>query len=1310
MPAAQEHTGVELRLLGPPSVRVGAKPVRLQAKRLALLSYLAVAKPGSFQRRDTLLGLLWPDYDSARGRASLRQALSGLRQALGEHVVLTNGDEEVGLAFSMISCDVLDFEQSLERGDHETAVAHYGGPFISGLFVRGCPEYEQWVHGERERLAGSYGAALEKLAKEAEKNGKLRDAVEWWHRLTQHDPHNSRYVLRLMKIREALGDRAGALGAAAQHIERLSQDLDAKPDGAVLEMVERLKQKPDRPQREGTPPTGPERVDLSDPLIQLQRALKDRYTIEGEIGIGGMGRVYLARDEQLGRRVAIKVLLPELAAATGVPRFLREIKILSNLQHPHILPLLESGDADGLPYYVMPYVKGESLAALLKRQVQLPIAQAVKITIEVARALAYAHEQGVVHRDIKPANILISDGQAMVADFGIARMVDELGGTALTETGVLIGTPYFMSPEQGSGDKVDGRSDIYSLGCVLYQMLAGDPPFTGTSRTAILARHREDPVPSVITVRPAVSEALQNVIMRALVKVPADRYATADEFIEALESIDRPPSVWEIIRRFFRRIAVVTRNPAMQVALGLVVIVIIWRTVVPDDRPDPRPESTVDTSRFVIFPFEYQPGAGIIDEVLLLRDALSRWQGLSIADPFQVDEELERRNSGALTHRTASEVARTLGAGRYIRGEVSRMGDSLRVRAGVYNSDEAGRLLTDHTIRISFDLGGADSLFAGLADRLLFRGSIPPGVPAHSGTASLPARQAFASGQRALQQWDLPGADSVFSLAAASDPAYAQAHLWIALVRLWSDLEPARWRVPAEQATMGLERLSTRDRLLATAVSAQAQGRVDAACPLWEQLTQREPKDFAAWYGWAHCLAHDDAVVPDASSPSGWRFRTSYHRALLAYEQAFKLLPSILVSFRGSSYQPLRRLFKIGGNEFRTGRAVPPDTGRFRANPAWQGDSLAYVPHPRARLATELSAPRQAINEAVRYQRELFRNVASSWVAAFPQSAEAREALAIALAMVGDPTALDTLRRARDLVLDPADRVRTAVTEVWMQLTFAIPSQYEDIQRARELADSLLRTEEPDKSPHPLLLSGIATLTGRATLAVAFGKRREVAEELTAPPALWEDGPALLVYTALGGPLDSVRAVERRVHATIDDRIMPARRLAEKLLWLGLPATLAYTVEHRFRALQELENRGDYLIDMQTAFDGGDTASVRRALHELSEARRQISPASLTFDALYPEAELWVALGDERRAAEVLDPTLHALPQIAPHVLTVPVRAGTLVRAMVLRAKIAAKAGDAATAARWARAVTILWSDADEFLQPVVREMRRYAR
>ncbi|MEP6906079.1 MAG: protein kinase, partial [Gemmatimonadales bacterium] len=272
-----------------------------------------------------------------------------------------------------------------------------------------------------------------------------------------------------------------------------------------------------------------------DAIAQLKASLAQRYEIEREIGAGGMATVYLARDIRHDRPVALKLLNPELGAVLGVERFLAEIKVTANLQHPNLLPLFDSGEAEGLLFYVMPFVEGESLRARLEREKQLPIDESIRIAVAVANALEYAHSHGVIHRDLKPENILLQAGQPVIADFGIALAVSKAGGNRITQTGLSLGTPQYMSPEQATGDRViDGRSDIYSLGAVTYEMLTGEAPHTGSTSQAIIARVLTERPRSMRSTRAAIPEHVEAAVMHALEKIPADRFSTAREFSEAL--------------------------------------------------------------------------------------------------------------------------------------------------------------------------------------------------------------------------------------------------------------------------------------------------------------------------------------------------------------------------------------------------------------------------------------------------------------------------------------------------------------------------------------------------------------------------------------------------------------------------------------------------------------------------------------------------------------------------------------------------------------------------------------------------------
>ena len=421
---------------------------------------------------------------------------------------------------------------------------------------------------------------------------------------------------------------------------------------------------------------------LLDPTPALWAALAGQYEFMGEIGQGGMATVYLARDVRHSSKVAIKVLRPELAALTGGARFTREIQITASLQHPSILPLLGSGEAAGIAYYVMPFVEGESLAQRLKRETRLPLDEAVRLVAEVADGLAHAHAAGFVHRDIKPANILLSHGHAIIADFGVAHALETSAFDRLTDSGLALGTATYMSPEQAGADHVDGRSDIYSLGLVLYEMLAGAPPFTGPSAQAIMARNAVDPVPSIRTVRQAVPQALEAALNKALAKVPEDRFTTAAAFRDEIVRAATMPVTAEIAppsaRAWWRRGPVV-------IAAGSMVLVAtlgVWHltTAVP----------ILDANRVMVYPFvlpDRWPGARSAGEdvATVIGSAMDGAGSLRWVDGWQLLRPAQRENIRLLGVGEAMSIARSKHCAFAITGTLVARGDSVDVFLTLYD-------------------------------------------------------------------------------------------------------------------------------------------------------------------------------------------------------------------------------------------------------------------------------------------------------------------------------------------------------------------------------------------------------------------------------------------------------------------------------------------------------------------------------------------------------------------------------------------------------------------------------------------------
>jgi len=413
---------------------------------------------------------------------------------------------------------------------------------------------------------------------------------------------------------------------------------------------------------------------------RLRDRLSSRYLIEREIGRGGMATVYLAHDIRHDRHVAIKVLHEDLSAALGAERFRREIQIASHLAHPNILPVHDSGEVDESLYLVMPYIDGESLRARIERERQLSLDDAVQIATEVAGALDFAHRQGVIHRDIKPENILLGDGHAFVADFGIARAIKIAGQDRITRTGITLGTPLYMSPEQAAAQQdLDGRSDIYSLGCCVYEMLAGSPPFTGSTSQVIIARHTLEEPPSLLVARRGVPEHVEATVMRALAKTPADRFKTAAEFGEALTG-KRAVTMPRISRI---SIAGVAPPPATRrrkriamvafVALGAAAVAgWLWR------QPRVRPQNTMQLDPRHVAVLYFEDGSAgklgyLVDGLTeALIDRLRNVRALSVVSSNGV--------RGLRDQMPLDSVGRALNVGTIVQGSIQPMrGDSVRV-------------------------------------------------------------------------------------------------------------------------------------------------------------------------------------------------------------------------------------------------------------------------------------------------------------------------------------------------------------------------------------------------------------------------------------------------------------------------------------------------------------------------------------------------------------------------------------------------------------------------------------------------------
>lgn len=1038
---------------------------------------------------------------------------------------------------------------------------------------------------------------------------------------------------------------------------------------------------------------------MMDERTELLRAsLPRRYELLREHGRGGMAVVYLAVDRKHDRQVAIKVLAPELTAGIGAERFIREIQVAAHLNHPHILPLLDSGVADGLPFYVMPFVAGESLRARLSRDEPLPVHEALRVARDVAEALTYAHGHELVHRDIKPGNVLLTEGGAVVTDFGIAAAIDQLPEDHLTRTGLSVGSAGYMSPEQATGEPgIDGRADQYSLACVLFEMLAGRLPFVGRNARAILSRQLTEAAPAISDFRDDVPEGLDELLGRALAREPEERFATSQELEAALDDLAHRTGTGAALRFKTR--------PAIWVVLVLAVGLAAFPWLFPNFRrwrASPAPAIQLDTARYAVFPFQHGPGTDpSFDPSLLLQAAMEPWDEVDVVPRVQVLEALKRTGQDSLFIDETSTIAREAGAGRFVGGRVDRVDDSrLSVQAYLYAvTPGQSKVITDRSIVIGPGID-RDSAFLSLATFLLWRGDPPASIPDTLDTRSMDAINWADSGFDDINQWKLADADSAFRKAYAFDPEYAKANLWRAVVGSWSGADPATWQIYAHRAQMRSARLSDREAAMADALVLQAEGDFKQACSEWDLLASRYPYDFAPWYSLAVCLRSDDTVVADSTSPTGYAFRSSRYRAIEAYQKAFRILPTILGSFRRDSYASLRRALQLTQTVYVSGRST--DGGSFMGFPTWLGDTLAFWMRPDSVHVAASSGEWAARRIAVEQQRRLFREVATSWVTDAPRSALAREALAVGLALTGEAGAMDTLRRARELAVEPEEQRAVATTDVWLSLAFGLPNDPRMLQHARDLADSLLaRSDELD----PRLAASLAALLGHSARAAEYSQRM-TDSQAPGPRGLESEESALLMFASLGGPADSLDRLARAITMGIETRVRPEER-GPFYAWLGLPASLAHA-SHPLPGRKLSDS--DWLVRAQLDAEAFDTSAVRAALEANGTARQPNPPYTRTLDAVFPEAALWMAIGRPDAAAEWLDPTMDLLPQVVNPLPLHPERVAPLVRAAALRAEAAFALGDSATASRWAEAVTVLWSDADPFLQPLVERMRYIAK
>jgi hypothetical protein len=968
-------------------------------------------------------------------------------------------------------------------------------------------------------------------------------------------------------------------------------------------------------------------------------------------------------------QVAVKVLNPELAESVGAERFLREIRLTSGLDHPSIIPVSDSGADGRILYCVLPYMTGGTLRDLLRDKKQLAIPQAVEIGCTIANALAYAHERGLIHRDIKPENILFHNGKAYLGDFGIARaLYATAGDLTTTTTGVIRGTPTYMSPEQASGERnYDGRSDIYSLGCVVYEMISGMAPFIGPTAQSVMAQRFSTTPPPMRSYRKSVSPQLERVVETALMMVPADRQATAGEFAAALSAAGKAPA----------RRAVQTRHVAIGVAAAAVLAAAAFVAGRANlgGTEDIRP----DTTQLAVLPFEKDGDTrplGSIDA--LMYNAFSAWQGITVLEPYRVRDGMLRKQTttGVTDHRA---VAVSLGAGRFVRGVVGVVpgGRGWVIQAWLYQTT-VDTALKAASIEISpAGLARIDAMYSLLARKLLLRaGAGDTNDVSTPSTTVLPALQSFGKGIDALDEWDFERADSMFQGALDADPRYSRAAFWLAQVRMWNRVTPQRWAALADRAVEDSLRLAPRERQLASALSALAARRYEDACDRYRNLTEKNQSDFAAWFGLGRCQDVDSRVVRIPRTADQWRYVASFQGAMRAYQRAFEVLSLSHRSMERGAFQPLRDLLSLRPSQLRPAVPPPPDSTQLVGRLDLDNDTLVVRPVPVDLVrAGNVAAVPAHLRDAIASQQRLFRAIATKWSMSLPTSAGAKEAVAVSLEMAGDHAALDTVRAARVLATDGLTRLRLATADLLLRVKFLEPGDLASARSLSQFADSIV-TANPSPRNAGAFVAVAAMLRGDCNAAGHFLEASPASDNPGLPKEVIGAIDAVTTRLAMGCSVSPADLDRLRRRITTSTGFRPD--------WLAMmtPA-LRFAIDQGVAPASPTgDDTRDYLVRAQRALSAGERDTVKQTLARLDRSRERTGYDDVRPEAIYLESRLALRLGDSTAAVTALDRLLAGKSRLTPGMLNYPPALAGLLAAMKLRGDIAVAQRDAA-AARW---------------------------
>ena len=1014
----------------------------------------------------------------------------------------------------------------------------------------------------------------------------------------------------------------------------------------------------------------------------LQAVLEPQYRLERELGRGGMGVVFLAIDTALDRRVAIKAVHPELAAHQSIGRrFLAEARTIARLRHPNVVAVHAAGNADGLLYYVMDEVEGESLRQRLIRERRLDPATVARIVDDMAAALDAAGRAGVVHRDVKPENVLLDQatGRAMLADFGIARAMASESGNSSTGQGVAVGTPAYMSPEQAAGEEIDGRSDVYALGVVAYEMLAGAPPFVGPNRVVVSKHIAERPVP-IERVRPETPRPLAAAIMRALEKQPGDRWQTGEEFRHALTEERPAPRSRGRRRRLLAAAGVAVAAAA--IGAGLL-------------RREPGPAAGVNPRHSIlVLPFDNLRDDRAVDwlrdgSVSMLGLNLSQWNDLTVVDHERVHDLLAKhrlRSSDDVGLDMARRLAREAGVWTVVLGDFAQAGDSLHLTARVYDVASGNRV---DVARVD-DRSGTDvrPMFDNLAATLLDLSGAPNEVRiglARSTTASLEAYRAYLAGVEQLNRWDLAGAERDLQRAIRVDTTFGLAYYKLALTRGWivgtvdSTADAAIVRATAYSAN-----LPAHDRTVINAYRALLGGEYAAARSGYQQLLVRDQTDADAWYGLGEAWFHDT---------TGTNAAPYWTQAIRAFKRTLALDPDYALAYEHVQ-------FMLG-----SAAAVHPSFALV----APDSFAVAEAPDGRALLdsATTGAAVRRARAEALATAR--------SWVASQPTTVRAHGAMVDAYIASGNyGGALAEVDRFRQTA-----PVHPELPFVEARIRFA---SGEVDRAAKELRTALDTVAPQDFRPYrgtPTVVADIAAAANvfayqgdLASAAKTIDLADQVRREVIPVPGrgegmsneAWRRMALSELYGATGVPTASLRQVWQSAAEAVrmapgDERVHIAHSGASAAIGLftGPAADSSALDEYRALSGESLTKEVRALL----ALSRGDSAAARRAL-----AEPDTTPSKKYMYATYRRplaAQAYFLLGDYQATLR----TLQDFEPTAFRTAGFDSRWGMIGRVRLLRAAAFEQLGRRNEARQQYEDVLSQWRSADPALQPFVRQAQQ---